>query len=105
MGREFLNRREESGDALDLPRLWRSVARRKSWIIVPTILAFAAALALIALVPPRYTGVAKVLLENQESYFTKPDKAAIEQPVAIDPKAVQSQAEAIASTTLARKAI
>jgi succinoglycan biosynthesis transport protein ExoP len=105
MSREFLNRREESEDALDLPRLWRSVVRRKSWIILPTILAFAAALAVIAVVPPRYTGVAKVLLENQESYFTKPDKAATEQPVAIDPEAVQSQAEAIASTTLARKAI
>jgi polysaccharide biosynthesis transport protein len=105
MSGESVNRREESEDALDLPRLWRSVVRRKYWIIVPTILAFAAALAVIALVPPRYTGVAKVLLENQESYFTKPEKAPSEQPATIDDEAVQSLAETIASTALAHKAV
>jgi uncharacterized protein involved in exopolysaccharide biosynthesis len=105
MSDELLNGREASGDAVDLPKLWRGVARRKSWIIVPTALAFAASLAVIVLVPPRYTGVAKVLLENQESYFTRPEKAAQEQPLALDPEAVQSEAETIASTSLARKAI
>src|SRR5579883_2125115 len=98
-------RAEAGGDAIDLPKLWRAVRRRKSWIIVPTALAFAASLAVIVLVHPRYTGVAKVLLENQESYFTRPDKAALEQTPAPDPEAVQSQAEAIMSTALARKAI
>ncbi|HEV3042884.1 MAG TPA: exopolysaccharide transport family protein [Roseiarcus sp.] len=96
---------EAGGEAIDLPKLWRSVKRRKSWIIVPTGLAFAASLATVVLVHPRYTGVAKVLLENQESYFTRPEKAGQELAPALDPEAVQSQAETIASTTLARKAI
>src|SRR5579863_2640715 len=92
-------------EAIDLKRLLAGVARRKYWIIIPTVAALLASLAFIILVHPRYTGVAKVLLENQESYYTRPEKATPEQAPTIDSEAVQSQAEAIASTTLARKAI
>ena len=60
---------------------------------------------MVILLPPRYTGVAKVLLENQESYYTRPDKAGAEQAPTLDPEAVQSQAETITSPDLARKAI
>jgi polysaccharide biosynthesis transport protein len=91
--------------AIDLPQLFRAIGRRKWWIILPTAAAFAISLAVVILLPPRYTGVAKVLLENQESYYTRPDKAAAEQPQALDPEAVQSQAETITSPDLARKAI
>ena len=41
-------------------------------------LACVAAIAFVTLISPRYTGVAKILLENQESYFTRPDKATAE---------------------------
>jgi uncharacterized protein involved in exopolysaccharide biosynthesis len=91
--------------AIDLPQLFRAVARRKWWIIVPTCVAFALALAIVIVLPPRYTGVAKVLLENQESYYTRPDKAVAEQVPNLDPEAVQSEAETITSPDLARKAI
>jgi succinoglycan biosynthesis transport protein ExoP len=91
--------------AIDLPQLFRAIVRRKWWIILPTLIAFVAALAVVILLPPRYTGVAKVLLENQESYYTRPDKAPADQPLALDPEAVQSQAETITSPDLARKAI
>ncbi len=91
--------------AIDLPLLFRAIVRRKWWIILPTIIAFVAALTVIILIPPRYTGVAKVLLENQESYYTRPDKAAADLPATLDPEAVQSQAETITSPDLARKAI
>jgi succinoglycan biosynthesis transport protein ExoP len=106
MSQEWTESQVSSGDAIDLPRLWRAVVRRRNWVILPTALAFLAALAVIVVVPPRYTGVAKVLLENQESYFTRPDKATQEaNPAPPDPEAVQSQAETIMSTALARKAI
>jgi polysaccharide biosynthesis transport protein len=91
--------------AIDLPQLFRAIARRKWWIIIPTAAAFALALAVVVVLPPRYTGVAKVLLENQESYYTRPDKAGADQPLTLDPEAVQSQAETIESPDLARKAI
>lgn len=91
--------------AIDLLQLFRAIARRKWWIIVPTAAAFVVALVVVTLLAPRYTGVAKVLLENQESYYTRPDKATADQQQTLDPEAVQSQAETITSPDLARKAI
>ena len=55
-------------------------------------------------VSPRYTGVAKVLLENQESYFTRPDKATGDRS-ANRSRGVQSQAETVTTIALARQAV
>ena len=91
--------------AIDLPQLARAIAQAKRWIIAPTLAAFLIALAVVALVAPRYTGVAKVLLENQESYYTRPDKAGGDPVQQLDPEAVQSLAETIVSGDLAAKAV
>ena len=94
------------GEAIDLSRLGRLLWRRRRWIVIPTLACAAAALVAVTTISPRYTGVAKVLLENQESYFTRPDKAVGTEPSAdLDPEGVQSQAETVATTELARKAI
>jgi succinoglycan biosynthesis transport protein ExoP len=96
----------ERDQAVDLTRLAAGIRRRWRWVVWPTLAALLASSAFVLLASPRYTGVAKVLLEDQESYFTKPDKASGLDPAAtIDPEAVQSQAEAVASSDLARKAI
>ena len=96
----------ERDQAVDLTRLAAGIRRRWRWVVWPTLAALLASSAFVLLASPRYTGVAKVLLEDQESYFTKPDKASGLGPAAtIDPEAVQSQAEMVASTNLARKAI
>ncbi len=96
----------EREQAIDLTRLIAGIRRRRRWVVWPTILALAASSIFVLVVSPRYTGVAKLLLEDQESYFTKPDKATGIDPAAtIDQEAVQSQAEAVASGDLARKAI
>jgi succinoglycan biosynthesis transport protein ExoP len=93
------------GGAIDLPQLFRAIVRARRWIIIPTLMCFLGALAVVAVVHPRYTGVAKVLLENQENYYTRPDKAAADQAQTLDPEAVQSLAETIISTELAAKAV
>jgi len=94
------------GEAIDLSRLGRMVWLRRRWIVFPTLACAAAALVAVMTISPRYTGVAKVLLENQESYFTRPDKAVGSDPSAnFDPEGVQSQAETVATAELARKAI
>jgi len=93
-------------DAVDLSRLGRLLWRRRRWIIFPTLACAAVALVAVTTISPRYTGVAKVLLENQESYFTRPDKAVGSEPSAnLDPEGVQSQAETVTTTGLARKAV
>ncbi len=92
--------------AVDLPRLVAGIKRRRRWVVLTTLAAMLASAAFVLVVPPRYTGVAKVLLEDQESYYTKPDKAPGFDPAeTIDDAAVQSQAEAVATADLARKAI
>jgi uncharacterized protein involved in exopolysaccharide biosynthesis len=93
------------GEAVDLSRLGRLVWGRRRWIIIPTLACAAAALVAVTTISPRYTGVAKVLLENQESYFTRPEKAVGSEPSAnFDPEGVQSQAETVTTPELARKA-
>ncbi len=92
------------GEAIDLMRLTRALLRRKWWIGVPTLASCFLALVVVTAISPRYTGVAKVLLENQESYFTRPDKASADPGANFDPEGVQSQAETVATTELARKA-
>ncbi len=94
------------GEAIDLGRLGRMVWRRRRWIVISTLICAAAAAFAVMTISPRYTGVAKVLLENQESYFTRPDKAVGVDPGAnFDPEGVQSQAETVATSELARKAV
>jgi uncharacterized protein involved in exopolysaccharide biosynthesis len=94
------------GEAVDLARLGRLVWRRRRWIAIPTLACAAAALVAVTTISPRYTGVAKVLLENQESYFTRPDKATgTDASANFDPEGVQSQAETVTTTDLARKAV
>ena len=92
-------------DSIDLARLLQAVRARKSWIFVPTLIAFLAALGFVTLVSPRYTAFTKVLLENEESYFTRPDKATLDIAATFDDEAVQSEAEMVATADLARKAV
>ncbi len=102
-------RRDAESDrdqSVDLTRLVAGIRRRRRGVVLTTLAAALAASAFVLVTPPRYTGVAKVLLEDQESYFTKPDKAPGFDPAAmIDDAAVQSQAEAVATADLARKAV
>lgn len=92
-------------ETIDFMRLSRALVRRKRWILGPTLVCFALALAFVVVVSPRYTGVAKVLLENQESYFTRPDKATADPGENFDDEGVQSQAETVATTELGRQAV
>ncbi len=95
----------ETDGAFDAVGLVRALVARKGAILIPTALAAAAALALIVAVPARYQSVAEVLLENQESYLTRPDKAAGDPAETFDEAAVQSAAEALTTPDMARKAI
>jgi polysaccharide biosynthesis transport protein len=104
-GREHLAGAERSESFVDASRLMRELGQRKRAIIVPTALAAALGYFFVSVVPPRYTGVAKVLLENQESYLTRPDKGLSDGGLTIDDEALQSAAEGLATAEIARKAI
>ncbi len=94
---------------LDLRGVGRAIARRKLWVIGATLGCLACAAAYVSVVKPRYTADAKVLVENQENYFTRPSTAnapsAETQAAAIDAEAVASQVQLVTSRDLARDVI
>ena len=95
-----------AGDgAIDLRQLTKALLRRKFWILTPTLAALALSGAYVELATPRYTGVAKILLENQESYYTRPDKSVGDASPNLDTEGVQSAAEIALSPDLARRAV
>ncbi|MCA1952753.1 MAG: GumC family protein, partial [Hyphomicrobiales bacterium] len=77
--------------------LWR----RRLWILVPTLLAFLLAMATVNLLTPRYTGEARVLLENRDTVYSRPDRDLSPGNAAIDPEAVASQVQNVMSKDLA----
>ena len=81
--------------------LWR----KKGWIIVPTALAFVASMFAVNFLTTRYTGEARVLLENRETIYSRPDKDVGGQSLSIDPEAVASQVQNVMSKDLALKVI
>ena len=91
--------------AVDLRLLGRRVAARKWWIIVPTLLAVAAMFAVVSMIKPRYTADAKVFLDNQESYYTRPDRMDSGSADKLDSEAVMSQVQLVSSREIAREAI
>ncbi len=94
-----------ASQGLDLPRLMAAVFARKRWIILPTLAAFLCALAFVLAVKPRYTATAKVMLENGDNYFTRPEKAIPDAVNVIDEMTVESEAEAAKSPEVERQAL
>ena len=98
---------EGAGDGeIDLGGVSSAFRRARGWIAGVTLLSLAGSVAFVSLVKPRYTAEAKALVENQENYFTRPDRApGSESTVAPDPEAVASQVQLVTSRDLSREAI
>ncbi|HEY5797639.1 MAG TPA: GumC family protein [Bosea sp. (in: a-proteobacteria)] len=106
LGREELARDVEGrGEMLDLSALWAAIKRRRMWIIGPTVAALGLSFVAVNLVSPRYTGEARILLENRGGFFALPGQASPDSAGQFDAEAVQSQVQLIMSRDLAREAI
>src|ERR1700724_1415231 len=79
-----------SGD-LDLHALGQALMRKRSWIIVPTVLAAVLSIAAVNLVTPRYKSEARILIDGRENVFLRPNADRTEERSALDPEAVTSQ--------------
>ncbi|HMM91855.1 GumC family protein [Bradyrhizobium sp.] len=93
-----------SGD-LDLRVLGDALMRRRSWIIVPTVLALAVSLTAVNMVTPRYKSEARILIDGRENVFLRPSGERSEERGALDPEAVTSQVQLVQSRDLAREII
>ena len=90
---------------LDLHVLGRALARRRSWIIVPTVLVFAVSLAAVNVVTPRYKSEARILIDNRENAFLRPNGERDLERTSLDAEAVTSQVQLLLSRDLARDII
>ncbi|MCA6120669.1 lipopolysaccharide biosynthesis protein [Bradyrhizobium sp. WSM 1704] len=94
----------EAGD-LDLHALGRALARKRGWIIVPTVLVFALSLAAVNIVTPRYKSEARILVDNRENAFLRPNGERDTERTSLDAEAVTSQVQLLLSRDLAREII
>ncbi|SFH70420.1 GumC family protein [Bradyrhizobium sp. cf659] len=95
----------ESGD-IDLHALGNALARKRGWIIVPTVLALVASVAVVNLVTPRYKSESRILIDGRENVFLRPSSdRSNEERQALDPEAVTSQVQLVLSRDLAREII
>ncbi|UFX42213.1 lipopolysaccharide biosynthesis protein [Bradyrhizobium sp. 41S5] len=90
---------------LDLNVLGRALARRRSWIIVPTVIVFAVSLAAVNVVTPRYKSEARILIDNRENAFLRPNGERDLERASLDAEAVTSQVQLLLSRDLARDII
>src|SRR6202166_3954593 len=93
-----------SGD-LDLRALGQALMRKRSWIIVPTVLAAALSITAVNLVTPRYKSEARILVDGRENVFLRPNGERNEERTSLDAEAVTSQVQLLLSRDLAREII
>jgi uncharacterized protein involved in exopolysaccharide biosynthesis/Mrp family chromosome partitioning ATPase len=93
-----------SGD-LDLRSLGQALARKRGWIIVPTVLAAVLSLTAVNLVTPRYKSEARILIDGRENVFLRPNGERNEERSSLDAEAVTSQVQLLLSRDLAREII
>ncbi|MDN5004948.1 GumC family protein [Bradyrhizobium sp. GCM10027634] len=94
----------ESGD-IDLHALGGALARKRAWIIVPTVLALVASVAVVNVITPRYKSEARILIDGRENVFLRPNSDRTEERQALDAEAVTSQVQLVLSRDLAREII
>lgn len=95
----------ESGD-IDLHALGGALARRRGWIVVPTVIALVASVAIVNLITPRYKSESRILIDGRENVFLRPSSdRSTEERQALDPEAVTSQVQLVLSRDLAREII
>src|SRR3954454_23215613 len=92
-------------EAVHLGDMTRLLGGRGRLLAGAGIVAFAASVLFVTLVPPRYTGEAKLILESRDSFYTRPTQDRGEQQPLIDEQAVASQVQVVMSRDLARDAI
>ncbi len=98
---------DEPSSEIDLRAIGAALRRRRRTYVVPTIVAFVAVGLYVNVATRRYTAQTQILLENQETFFTRPDRVSLPAETAsqLDEAAVASQVQLIGSPDIARRAI
>ena len=90
---------------LDFLAIGQAIARKRTWIIVPTILAAVLSVAAVNMITPRYKSEVRILIDGRENVFLRPNGERNDDRNALDPEAVTSQVQLLLSRDLARDVI
>ncbi|MGM4962391.1 GumC family protein [Tardiphaga sp. 1201_B9_N1_1] len=90
---------------LDLRALWQALVRRRTWILVPTLLALVGSLVIVNMITPRFKSEARILIDGRENVFLRPSGERNEERTSLDAEAVTSQVQLLLSRDLAREII
>lgn len=93
-----------AGD-LDFVAIGQALARKRLWIIVPTMLAAVLSIAAVNMITPRYKSEVRILIDGRENVFLRPNGERNDDRNALDPEAVTSQVQLLLSRDLARDVI
>lgn len=94
-----------ASDDIDVAGIGRAISRRIWLIVVFTLLCATAMTVFVNIIKPRYTAEARLLVENQETYFTRPEKSTANDFTNIDPEGVSTQVQIVTSRDVGRKVI
>jgi succinoglycan biosynthesis transport protein ExoP len=92
-------------EEIDIGGVGRAISRRLWLILLIAFICAALMTAFVNLVKPRYTAEARLLLENQESYFTRPEKSSTGDFSTMDPEGGTSQVQIVTSRDVGRRVI
>ncbi len=98
----------QADSQFDFASLARAVWRRKFWIVLPAIAVAIAATVIVNALTPRYKSETRVLIENRESVYNRPETDRNNPSgdrVLLDQEALASQVQLALSRDLARKVV
>ena len=90
---------------LDFVAIGQALARKRNWIIVPTLLAAVLSVAAVNLITPRYKSEVRILIDGRENVFLRPNGERNDDRNGLDAEAVTSQVQLLLSRDLARDVI
>src|ERR1700679_3460495 len=90
---------------LDFVATGQAIARKRNWIIIPTILAAVLSVAAVNMITPRYKSEVRILIDGRENVFLRPNGERNDERNALDAEAVTSQVQLLLSRDLAREVI
>src|ERR1700752_3646944 len=93
------------GGDLDIRALGQALARKRGWIIVPTVLALVLSVIAVNLITPRYKSEARILIDGRENVFLRANADRTEERSALDAEGVTRQVQVVLSRELARDVI
>jgi succinoglycan biosynthesis transport protein ExoP len=90
---------------LDFVAIGQALARKRNWIIIPTVLAAVLSITAVNMITPRYRSEVRILIDGRENVFLRPNGERNDDRNALDAEAVTSQVQLLLSRDLARDVI